>query len=343
MLLALTVCAAPHASGASAYAASRPGHDLCGVARSDYPARMGEALDLEYRIKTFGMWGIRNFAGPASNAPVYIEGNEDLVVLYHGFMASPPEMEPLGRRINEALGASVYIPLIPGFGANVEVSQLYRFPDWVQAVEESLRWGRSCFNRVYVVGYSVGGGLIAHHVLTPDHETVDGQVLLSPYFKGAPWQQTWAGAVAAKSFLAILKSIFRFKEISLDRINRVTRGNYRDLDILLDDPATYDQSFALRARMNMSDLTRALKAVPNRRTSDIPTAVAFSAADQTISRKYALKFSGRHFSDLRGTLVLAEDEQIPHEIVTPHATLNPAFGKVADWVVTQLRSMSEPR
>lgn len=341
--LALTVCQPPRAFGANPYTASRPNHENCDVTRSDYSARMGEARDLEYRIKTFGEWGIRGFDGPDSNAPVFIEGNEDLVVLYHGFMASPPEMLPLGRQIHEAMGASVYIPLIPGFGANVEVSQLYKYSDWEQAVEEDLQWARHCFNSVYVVGYSVGGGLIAHHVLAPDHGTVDGQVLLSPFFKGAAWQQTWAGAVAAKGFLAVLKSAFRFKMISLERVARLTRGNYRDLRILLEDPAIYDQSFALQAGMNISDLTRALKSIPNRRTSDVPTAVAISESDQTISRKYALKFSERHFSDLRSTLVLAEEEQIPHEIVVPHDELNPAFGRVADWVVEQLLTMTEPR
>jgi esterase/lipase len=340
---ALTVCEVPRVYAASPYAASRPSHEMCDATRSDYPARMGAALDLEYRIKTFGTWGIRGFKGPDSNAPIFVEGNDDLVILYHGFMASPPEMAPLGRMINETLGASVYMPLIPGFGANVEVSQLYRFPDWVQAVEESLHWGKNCFGRVFVVGYSVGGGLIAHHVLAADHETIDGQVRLSPFFKGAPWQQTWAGAVAARSFLAILKTIFRFKKISLERVASITRGNYRDLNILLEDPATYDQSFALQAGMNISDLTRALKAVPNRTSSDVPTAVAISESDQTISRKYALKFPERHFSDIRDTLVLAEEEQIPHEIVVPHDELNPAFGKVADWVVGQLRSMSGPK
>jgi alpha-beta hydrolase superfamily lysophospholipase len=343
MALALTMSDPPRAIGANPYAAARPNPEDCGVARSDYPSRMGKALDLEYRIKTFGTWGIRGFEGPASNAPIFIEGNENLVVLYHGFMASPPEMLPLGRQIHEALGASVYIPLIPGFGANVEVSQLYRFSDWEQAVEESLRWARHCFSRVYVVGYSVGGGLIAHHVLAPDHGTVDGQVLLSPFFKGAAWQQTWAGAVATKGFLAILKSLFRFKMISLEKIASITRGKYRDLRILLQDPAIYDQSFALQAGMNISDLTRALKSIPNRRTSDVPTAVAISASDQTISRKYALKFSERHFSDLRSTLVLAEEEQIPHEIVVPHDELNPAFGRIAEWVVAQLLTMTEPR
>ena len=343
MAVALTVCEAPRVYGASPYTASRPSHENCDMTPSDYSARMGEALDLEYRIKTFGMWGIRGFEGPDSNAPVFIEGNADLVVLYHGFMASPPEMVPLGRLINEALGASVYIPLIPGFGANVEVSQLYRFPDWVQAVDESLHWGKNCFSRVFVVGYSIGGGLIAHHVLAADHETVDGQVLLSPFFKGAPWQQTWVGAVATKGFLGFLKTVFRFKKISLERIASITHGNYRDLEILLEDPTIYDQSFALRAGMNISDLTRALKSVPNRETSGVPTAVAISASDQTISKKYALKFSERHFSDLRSTLVLAEEEQIPHEIVVPHDELNPAFEKVADWVVAQLQSMSEPK
>jgi len=343
MALALTVCEPPRSFGANPCAASRPNPESCGVTRSDYSARMGEALDLEYRFKTFGIWGIRGFEGPDSNAPIFIEGNGDLVVLYHGFMASPPEMVPLGRLINEALGVSIYIPLIPGFGANVEVSQLYRFPDWVNAVEESLQWARHCFNKVYVVGYSVGGGLIAHHVLAPDRQTVDGQVLLSPFFKGAPWQQTWAGAVATKGLLAVLKSVFQFKKISLQRIARITRGNYRDLKILLEDPAIYDQFFAMRAGMNISDLTRALKSIPNRMTSDVPTAVAISASDQTISRKYALKFSERHFSDLRSTLVLAEEEQISHQIVVPHAELNPAFGKVADWVVGQLQLMSEPK
>jgi esterase/lipase len=341
MVLALAICGPPRAFGAIPYTPPDSDNGDCGMTRSEYPARMGEILNLEYQIKTFGMSGIRDFEGPESNAPIFIEGTEDLVVLFHGFMASPPEMLPLGRMINEALGTSIYIPLIPGFGANVEVSQLYQFQDWVKATQDSLQWGDHCFDRVYVIGYSVGGGLMAHHVLESGQNFIDGQVLLSPFFKGAPWQQTWTGAVAASGFLGILKTIFRFKKISLDRVERISRGKYRDLKILLDDPAIYDQSFSLRAGMNMLSLTRALKSIPNHLQSDVPTSVAMSASDQTISWKYALKFSERHFLDLRSTLVLAKEKNIPHEIVVPHEELNPAFGEVADWVLEQLKLMME--
>lgn len=343
LALALTLASPNPVYGAVPYAASRPDPGVCAPSLTDYARQMGEALDLEYQIKTFGEWGVRGFGETYSNVPVFLQGNGDLIVLLHGFMASPPEMLPLGRVINESVGASVYIPLIPGFGGNADISQLYRFADWQQALEDSVRWGRNCFERVYIVGYSVGAGLSAQYVLAGDSLAIDGQVLLSPFFKGAPWQQTWAGASMTKGFLAVLKSVFRLKKVTLARVDSLSRGKYRDLDILLNDPETYDQAFSLQAGMNILSLTRALKSIRNKVQSDIPTSVAVSAADQTISWKYALKFSKRHFARLHGTLVLPREDKIPHEIVVPDADLNASFDTVTQWVLEQLLLMMEQK
>ena len=137
----------------------------------------------------------------------------------------------------------------------------------------------------------------------------------------------------------MLRTLFRVKKLELTSIDRLSRGNYDDLKLLMRDPDTYDQAFALRAGMNMLELTQALKAVPNRVTVNVPTAVAISDADQTISRRYALKFASRHFTNLRNTLVLDRDEGIPHQIVASNDELNPAFGRVSEWVVQQLSAM----
>jgi esterase/lipase len=343
LLLALAALGQPCAFGAEPYAAERPDPTRCASDRSEYSKQMGTSLDLEYRIETFGQRGIRNFAEPDSNAPLFIDGNDTLVVLLHGFMASPPEMLPLGQSIHESLGLSVYIPLIPGFGSGVEIAQLYRLEDWRAAIADSITWAEHCFARVLIVGYSVGGGLAAQHLLEAKQHGISGQVLLSPFFKGAPWQQTWAGAVAAKGFLRLLRTLFRVRKLELTSIDRASRGKYRDLEVLMENPETYDQAFSLRAGMNMLDLTRALKSLPNRMTTNIPTAVAVSDSDQTISSRYALKFAERHFPNLSSTLVLDRDQQIPHQIVVPHEELNPAYGRVSEWVVQQLQTMLEVR
>jgi alpha-beta hydrolase superfamily lysophospholipase len=343
LLIVLAALGQPCAFAAEPYAAPRHDPTQCAPDRAEYPAQTGASLELEYRIRTFGRSGIRNFTQPGSNAPIFIGGDDTLVVLIHGFMASPQEMLPLGKAIHASLGTSVYMPLIRGFGSGAEIARSYRLEDWRAGIADSIAWGEHCYTRVFLVGYSVGGGLVAGHVLESEPHGVSGQVLLSPFFKGAPWQQTWAGATASKGFLGILTTLFRVKKISLSTIDRVSRGNYHDLTSLLQDPDTYDQSFALRAGMNMLDLTRLLKSVPNRMTVDIPTSVAISESDQTISHRYALKFVNRHFPNLGGTLVLERNEQIPHQIVVPDDDLNPAFGRVSDWVVQQLKTMMETR
>ena len=94
LVLALALVDLNPAHGAVPYAASRPDPELCGPAPTDYARQMGEALNLEYQIKTFGRCGVRGFGEPDSNAPVFIKGSADLIVLLHGFMASPPEMLP---------------------------------------------------------------------------------------------------------------------------------------------------------------------------------------------------------------------------------------------------------
>ena len=136
-------------------------------------------------------------------------------------------------------------------------------------------------------------------------------MLLSPFLKGARWQQTWVGAGNARRFLSILQHLFGLDQVRLATVDKMSRGRYRDLALLLEDPDTYDQAFSLQAGRNILGLTRELKAVPEAARSSTPTAIALSESDQTINWRFALRFLEQRMTEPEGLLRLEKSARAP--------------------------------
>lgn len=90
-------------------------------------------------------------------------GDPDLaaVLLLHGFGCSPWTMRGLGRRLAEQ-GRGCYAPLLPGHGESTAGFNRVRHAEWLDAAEASFDHLSERYERVAVVGFSMGGTLGLH-------------------------------------------------------------------------------------------------------------------------------------------------------------------------------------
>lgn len=92
--------------------------------------------------------------------PQLLRGNRRRsgVVLCHGYMAAPAEVEALGRYLAKR-GYWVYMPRLKGHGTSPEDLAGCSFQDWIRSLEEGYIVIRNLCRRVVVGGFSTGAGL----------------------------------------------------------------------------------------------------------------------------------------------------------------------------------------
>ncbi|ARI77962.1 alpha/beta hydrolase [Halobacillus mangrovi] len=93
----------------------------------------------------------------------------------HGFGGAPYELEPLYHKLKESTEWKLKVPILPGHdeGESLEEKE-YR--EWVDKAEDDLKGLISECDKVYLIGYSMGG-VIAAYLSTK--YTVDKLILLS--------------------------------------------------------------------------------------------------------------------------------------------------------------------
>jgi carboxylesterase len=87
--------------------------------------------------------------------PFYWNGGQPAALLVHGFPGTPAEMRPLGTALHEA-GWTVYGPLLPGFGPQIETIFERDYTEWIAAVEATLAELQQKHRPVLLVGHSLG-------------------------------------------------------------------------------------------------------------------------------------------------------------------------------------------
>ncbi len=92
--------------------------------------------------------------------PLLLRGNRSRsgIVLCHGYMAAPAEVEALGRYLAKR-GYWVYMPRLKGHGTSPEDLARCSYQDWIRSLEEGYILIRNLCGRVVVGGFSTGAGL----------------------------------------------------------------------------------------------------------------------------------------------------------------------------------------
>ncbi|MBN6186879.1 alpha/beta fold hydrolase [Aneurinibacillus sp. BA2021] len=121
-------------------------------------------------------------------------------LLIHGFTGSPYEVEPIARHFADR-GWRIEMPVLAGHEGHALPLKQATWQDWVRSAEEVLKDMLLTCERVYVVGFSMGG-LIAAHLAA--RYPIDKLVLLSAsLFYINPRQLfTDAAAIIKKHFIS---------------------------------------------------------------------------------------------------------------------------------------------
>ncbi len=93
----------------------------------------------------------------AQAEPFFKSGNNTAVLFIHGFTASPSEVYPVAQIVHENSGATVSSILLPGHGSHPRFLNRTTWQDWYQAVEDEARYLIDNYDKVYIVGLSLGG------------------------------------------------------------------------------------------------------------------------------------------------------------------------------------------
>ena len=93
----------------------------------------------------------------------------------HGFTGAPDEIEPLVHFLNGHTDWKLVVPTLPGHGEMLELKGV-QYGQWISHAEKELEKLLQTCEKVYVVGFSMGG-MIASYLAV--HFPVEKLVLLS--------------------------------------------------------------------------------------------------------------------------------------------------------------------
>lgn len=88
--------------------------------------------------------------------PFFLPGNENGVLLVHGFTGAPSEMRLAGEYLNK-LGYTVLAPRLPGHGTTPEEMAKTGWPQWYGSVEDGYHFLAATCSSVSAIGLSMGG------------------------------------------------------------------------------------------------------------------------------------------------------------------------------------------
>lgn len=92
----------------------------------------------------------------------FLPGNSAAILFIHGFGASPSEVYPVAAAVHELEGCTVKGPLLPGHGTRPEELNRTVWTDWYETVEQEIKNLQQVYNKVILVGLSMGGLLALH-------------------------------------------------------------------------------------------------------------------------------------------------------------------------------------
>jgi len=117
------------------------------------------------------------------------EGDRAGIILFHGFTASPWEVNELAQYLNNK-NITVYGPLLAGHGTSPRDLKKTKWEEWYKGADENFRAMRAMFDCVYVGGMSTGAAIAL--MLAADYEVCGIVSIGAPvFFQDWKARYTW--------------------------------------------------------------------------------------------------------------------------------------------------------
>src|SRR5690625_5472321 len=82
-------------------------------------------------------------------------------MLIHGYTGGPYELAPLTNYLKENTNFIVVVPTLPGHGKNLALDDVSH-EDWLNTAEETFLQLRKKVDRIYLIGFSMGGMIASY-------------------------------------------------------------------------------------------------------------------------------------------------------------------------------------
>jgi pimeloyl-ACP methyl ester carboxylesterase len=217
--------------------------------------------------------------------------------------------------------------LLPGFGSSTKVANSYAQADWENAVAGYVDLMSLCYRKIHLVGFSIGGGLVSHFLLTNPGMSPEGLVhaahgdvrvqsatLLAPYYGTGSGLTAWLASQIHEQ-LGVAGIPIQTLYNALLWLNLQSAGT--DLKALASFPSSFNDELPLVAAEEVQRLGAELRAIAPQRKTKVPVFFSYSESDRTIDQQLARRFVHEHFSSFNpaaNQLVIARAKNVPHQI-----------------------------
>ena len=198
--------------------------------------------------------------------------NKDKAIfIAHGYMGSPREMLH-AVDLYKKNGYAIIGFLIPGHGANHKIANHFKNYRWISEMKKQLEWATSCFSEVKAVGFSTGGLLLHHYLLTnPAPASLKSMHYIAPYF--------------VQRFNPPLEKILGslVNGISVDTAYFLSR--FRDLKVMTIDRQYYNQTLPVGAGLQVKELGLLVYGMKAENRLTVPVQLFLSEGDWTVDNE----------------------------------------------------------
>ena len=183
---------------------------------------------------------MNRFFSEPEHQPFHLGESKTGVLMVHGFPGTPADVRPLGKRLSQA-GLAVHGLLLPGFGAEIARLGETNRQIWLEAVIAEWQQRQAQYDRMVLVGFSMGGALAIRAVTEAIQP--DLLVLLAPFWRLGGWEVKLLPLLKR-----VKKTFYPFEKA--DFADPAVRQQLRDImpGADLDDPAVQD---ALRTQAQL--------------------------------------------------------------------------------------------
>lgn len=234
----------------------------------------------------------------------WIDGDPKInkaIFVAHGYMGTPAEMLNAVMPYKQK-GYSIVGFLIPGHGASYKIANSFKNTVWIEQMKKSLDLVTRCFNHVQAVGFSTGGLLLHHYLLTnPQPISLKKLHLISPYYIqrfSAPFERFLGKIVNGTS---------------VDTAYFISR--FRDLKVMTIDREFYNQELPVDAGLQVKELgLKVNQEMKAEKKLAIPVQLFLSEGDWTVHTDSTKEVINRDFEHV--SLVWYKGNE-PHHLMCP--------------------------